>query len=297
MTDRTAARQLPGAPARAPLLRPRSWYLALAGLAAMAVPTFIRVAEQSWSTETGAHGPIVAASGAWLLFHTWRAKPQEQVSPLAWWAIALASLTIWLVYVVSRAFDFLVFEVFALWCMSVCIVYRLVGFAELRRLAFPLFYLAFLIPLPGSLVRLMTEPLKMLVSWSAAGLVQAAGYPVARQGVSIAVSQYQFLVEDACSGLNSLTGLVAISLFYIYVLHRSSPLYALGLLAVVVPIAVAVNIARVLALILMTYYYGDQVAQGFMHATTGLILYGSAIVIIFALDMLFQRFRVGVAHA
>lgn len=276
---------------------PSSEHAAIVGVAVMAVPTLASVAQQSWSTEVGAHGPIVAASGAWLLFHTWRTTGIRVQSETRWLPLLLTALPIWIIYAFGRAFDFLALEALSLWCIFVCVVYRVVGLPALRRLAFPLLYLAFLIPLPGGLVRQVTEPLKMLVSWAAAGLVEHAGYPVSREGVSIAVSQYQFLVEDACSGLNSLTGLVAISLFYIYVLHRSSPLYAVGLLAIVIPVAVAVNIARVLALILMTYYYGDEAAQGFMHATTGLILYGGAIALIFALDMLFQKLRSNTDHA
>lgn len=279
------------------MLRLPSWAAAAAGFVAMSVPTLASVARQSWSKDVGAHGPIVLASGVWLLYHSW---PRERagIAPAASWPVVLAcAAPILILYVFGRAFDFLALEVFSLWAMLVCVVYRIVGAAELRRLAFPLAYLAFVIPMPGGMVQQMTEPLKTMVSWSAAEIVQAAGYPVARQGVSIAVAQYQFLVEDACSGLNSLTGLVAISLFYIYVLHRSSPMYALGLLSIVIPVAVAVNIARVLALILMTYYYGDAAAQGFMHATTGLILYGGALLLIFALDTVFQHFRKGPIHA
>ena len=47
-----------------------------------------------------------------------------------------------------------------------------------------------------------------------------------REGVTIRVAQYQLLVEDACSGMNSLIGLTAISLFYIYLLRGSSIRYA-----------------------------------------------------------------------
>lgn len=38
-----------------------------AGLAALAVPTLFTVGEQFWSKEIGAHGPIILATGLWLL--------------------------------------------------------------------------------------------------------------------------------------------------------------------------------------------------------------------------------------
>ncbi|MES2492307.1 MAG: exosortase [Pseudomonadota bacterium] len=273
------------------------WAPAAAGFLVLALPTLISLGRQVWSTEVGAHGPIVLATGAWLLFYIGRrelAVPESGAD----WRVVFAGLAGSLAfYVFGRAFDILAVETAGLYGVLIFLAYRVFGPVELRRLAFPLFYLAFIIPLPGALVRYVTWPLKSMVSWVASSIVQGAGYPVARQGVSIVVAQYQFMVEDACSGLNSLTGLIAISLFYIYVIHRSSLRYSLLLLSVVIPVAIAVNILRVLTLILVTYHFGDATAQGFMHATTGLILYGGAIVLIFALDTAFQRFRGASRHA
>ncbi len=57
------------------------------------------------------------------------------------------------------------------------------------------------------------------------------GVPVARQGVTIFVDQYQLLVEDACSGMNSIVGLIAVSLLYIYLMRGSSWRYSFFLSA------------------------------------------------------------------
>ncbi|MBK5265344.1 MAG: exosortase, partial [Alphaproteobacteria bacterium] len=47
------------------MARPESGWFALFGLAAMAVPTLVSLARMAWSTEAGAHGPIVLATGLW----------------------------------------------------------------------------------------------------------------------------------------------------------------------------------------------------------------------------------------
>jgi len=47
--------------------------------------------------------------------------------------------------------------------------------------------------------------------------------------VTLYVAQFQLLVEDACSGMNSIVSLTSVSLFYIYLLHASSWRYALFL--------------------------------------------------------------------
>ena len=104
----------------------------------------------------------------------------------------------------------LIMGVAAVFGIFVVLLYRYFGFAELRKQAFPLVYLAFAIPLPSWAIDNVTRPLQTLVSWASAHITAFAGYPVARQGVSLFVAQYQLLVEDACSGLNSLVGLIAI---------------------------------------------------------------------------------------
>src|ERR1700759_5111010 len=102
--------------------------------------------------------------------------------------------------------------------------------------------------------------------------------PVSREGVTIHVGAYQLLVEDACSGMNSLIGLTAISLFYIYLLRGASARYAGVLTLFVIPIAIVGNILRIMILVLLTYFFGDAVAQGFAHFTAGIFLFAIALV-------------------
>ena len=49
------------------------------------------------------------------------------------------------------------------------------------------------------------------------------------------------------------------------------------------------NIIRIITLILLTHFYGDEVAQGFLHETAGLFLFAVALVLVFLLDMLLWR--------
>src|SRR3546814_13095299 len=87
------------------------------------------------------------------------------------------------------------------------------------------------------------------------------GYPIVRSGVSIYISQYQLLVEDACSGLQSLFSLLALGLFYVYLMHKSEWRYALLLALFIIPAAVFANFIRVVVIILITYYFGDEAGQ------------------------------------
>lgn len=258
------------------------------GLAVLAVPTLAALGSQFWSTERGAHGPIVVAVGTWLLAREYAearplARPGAPILTFVALAVALAS------YVFGRAFDFISLEVAGLYGAGVAMLYSRIGLRALFHLWFPVAYLSFLIPPPGWLIDELTAPLKQFVSWAAMTPLAAMGVPVAREGVTIYVAAYRLLVEDACSGMNSIVGLVAVSLLYIYLLRGSHLRYAAILAAATIPIAVLGNIVRIMTLICLTYFFGDEVAQGFLHTVAGIFLFVVDLILVFALDKFLWR--------
>lgn len=255
------------------------------GFAALAVPTMAALGSQVWSRESGAHGPIILATGAWLL---WRALPQMKAEGrpgAVWITVLLMGMALGL-YIFGRAFDFISLETLGLYGVGVTMLQAHFGLPTLFRNWFQFFYLGFLIPPPQWLLDNITGPLKQFVSHAAVGILSLFGVPLAREGVTIYVAQYQLLMEDACSGMNSLIGLTAISLFYIYLLRGSSWRYSLLLTAFVIPIAILGNIIRVMILILLTYFYGDEVAQGFLHFTAGFFIFVIGLILVFLTDSL-----------
>jgi exosortase len=255
------------------------------GFAALTVPTLISLAQQSWSHEFGAYGPIVLVTGLWLL---WRQVPElrQAGEPGSPWLTAPILILALASYAFGRAYDFLTLEAGGVYGAGIAILQSRLGSRILLKHWFPFLYLAFAIPLPGSILADLTAPLKQLVSLAATDWLHAFGVPVARQGVTIFVAQYQLLVEDACSGMNSLVGLIAVSLLYIYLMRGSNLAYSLVLTLFVIPIAIAANIFRIMVLILLTYFFGNEVAQGILHFTAGMLLFATAIVCVFALDRL-----------
>ncbi|MGH7015551.1 MAG: archaeosortase/exosortase family protein, partial [Caulobacteraceae bacterium] len=108
-------------------------------------------------------------------------------------------------------------------------------------------------------------------------------------------------VEDACSGMNSIVGLIAVSLLYVYLMRGSSWLYSALLAILVIPIAIFANILRIVALILITYWFGNAVGQSFLHFAAGMFLFALALASVFALDKIMAGFlsrrRTGVRPA
>ena len=260
----------------------------LLGILVLAVPTFVRLGQQVWTKEIGAHGPIVLATGIWLLWRKWdsmvaQAKPGHPAITIVG---MLATLGL---YVFGRAYDFISLEAAGLYGFGLALMYDRFGLKTMLSNWFPLFYLGLLLPVPGWVIDEFTAPLKLLVSYVATSIVEPFGIPIVREGVTMTVGPYQLLVEDACSGLNSLIGLIAITMFYIYLLRNASPAYSAFLVCLIIPVAIVANVIRIATLILLTYFFGDAVGQGFLHVTTGLVLFAISLSLMFAIDSLASK--------
>lgn len=270
---------------RNPLLNflTNNWLLSV-GLAAVLVPTMVLVAQLSWGTEQGAHGPIVVATGLWLLTRQWHLI-EDAKRPAPALNVALLFVPLLGLYFLSSVTQIIEIQGFIMYGLLIVALYSFVGGRAIRLLWFPLFYLLFAFPPPDTVVAIVTQPLKILISKMAIELLYLAGYPIAGAGVTIQIGQYQLLVAAACSGLNSLISLSAISLFYVYVRHQLNWRYAAFLVLAILPVAIFANLVRVLALILLTYHAGEAAAQGFLHNFAGITMFVTALLAIFAIDI------------
>jgi exosortase B len=264
------------------------WLPVLAGLLLLYIPTFYGAATGFWQGSENAHGPIILAVIGWLFWDKRAALFATRFDRAL--ASGFAILTIGLLlYVVGRSQEIALIEIGALAPILAGVLLAMRGWPALRVLWFPIFFIAFMVPLPGILVDGLTGPLKQHVSQIAEQLLYAAGYPIARNGVMLTVGQYQLLVADACSGLNSMFSLSALGALFMYVTARASLLHNAIMLASILPIAFAANIIRVLVLILITYHFGDEAGQGFLHGAAGIVLLMVALAILFLLDSVLAR--------
>jgi exosortase len=266
--------------------------LLLLGTLLFLVPPMVDVARFNWSTEQGGHGPIVLATGLWLLVREykeakWLRQPGRR-------AIGFGALTLLLpIYVVAGITGILELQVLAMYAALIAAAYLLVGAKMIQAMWFPLLYLAFALPPPDSLVWVITQPVKIAISDAAVALLYAFGYPIGSSGVVIQIAQYELLVAAACSGLNSLISLSAICLFYVYLRHRNNLTAFLVMSLAVVPVAVFSNFVRVIVLILITYHVSESAAQGFLHDFAGLVTFAAALGTMLAIDAAYSRFRPG----
>jgi exosortase len=148
------------------------------------------------------------------------------------------------------------------------------GGAWLRRLAFPLGYLLFLVPLPAPWVAALVVPLLEFVTAGSVAVLQAVGVGVAREGNVIVLPGGESLfVAEACSGLTSLVTLVPIAVLIAW-LAPISTARRVALVALVVPVAMTANLVRVVATVLGTEAFGSRaVTEEPVHSILGLSVY------------------------
>nr|AAO85848.1 putative membrane protein [Sphingomonas elodea ATCC 31461]AAP57693.1 GelM [Sphingomonas elodea ATCC 31461] len=264
------------------------FWLAVAGLASLAIPTFVTLGRQVWSAEGGVQGPIVLATGAWMLARQ-RGTIEALRQPGNLFLGGLALLLALCIYTGGRVFDFSSIETLGLVATLVAAGFLYFGGRAIRATWFPVLWLFFLVPPPGWAVDRVTAPLKEFVSYAATGLLSRFDYPILREGVTLYVGPYQLLVEDACSGLRSLSSLVVVTLLYIYIKNKPSWRYALFIAALVIPVAVFTNVLRIIILVLITYHMGDEAAQSFLHVSTGMVMFVVALLCIFAIDWVVEQ--------
>lgn len=267
---------------------PVSALLVCLGFLMLFVPLYWDFGRATPANGMQGHEPAIFAVSALLLY---RRRHDLAALPAAGSAV-WGGLTLILglaLYVFGRAYDLRI----ALVSLIVVVVALLLLFrspAALRVAWFALLFPLFALPLPFELVLVATGPLKIGVSEVATRLLSWAGYPAANSGVVMTVGQYQLLVTEACAGLQTMFTLEAMGLLYVTLVGHASAARNVLLAVLIVPIAFAANVVRVIALALITYHYGDATGQGFLHGFSGVATFVAALALVIAVDGLLGLF-------
>lgn len=259
------------------------------GFGLLYLPTYLELARTIWATDEQGHGPIILAVSFWLLYmrrHQIAAVPVAPM-PVLGWAVLLCGL---LLFTFGSSQDIIMFQTGSQIVVMIGLLLIFRGAAALKAAWFPLFFLIFMVPLPEALVAAVTAPLKMAVSATATAVLHLMGYPVGRSGVIMTVGQYQLLVADACAGLNSMFTLESLGLLYMNLMNYTSVRRNLALVLLLIPIAFAANIIRVMILVLVTYHFGDEAGQGFVHGFAGMVLFMVALIFMLVTDRILGLF-------
>ncbi len=289
MTTRSTPPFYLGKPSLRAALLP--WLPVIIGLAVLYVPSLYDLFKGIWSSDDQMHGPIVLGISVWLMYRNWPAMMAvSQGKPTSNWGWPFFIFGL-LLYALGRSQDILLFEIGSVIWLLAGIALLNLGAKALKVQWFALFFMLFMVPLPGVVVDTVTMPMKMAVSYVAGNALYWAGYPISRTGVTLQIGQYMLLVADACAGLHTLLTLEALGLLYLNLVRRDSAFRNISLAILIVPISFAANVIRVMTLTLITYHFGDAAGQGFLHGFAGMVLFLSALLLIIGLDTALHWFE------
>ncbi len=238
-------------------------------LAWLYAPSIIWMVRDWTHYEYYRHGFLVPLVSGWLIWRRKEALASEPVAP--YWPAGLLAVAAVLVYLLALWLDVHSLSAASLVPLTIGLTGWIWGKRVLRELAFPLAFLAFMIPL-GPLVNQASNPLQRLATVGAGALLQLARMPAEVVGTQLTVPGYVMVVGAACSGLKSVISLTALAALAAYLLVGPPWKRAL-LFAASVPVALLANIVRVVAIALIGRTMGADVAEGFLHEFSGLLVF------------------------
>ena len=149
-----------------------------------------------------------------------------------------------------------------------------------RLIAFPLLFLFFMVPLPDSVVLRVSFPLQLLASKISHMVIQAVSIPVLREGNMLYFAEAQLEVAEACSGIRSLVAYIMLSTLFTYLMINARIWLRMVVILSAVPLALFVNILRVTGTGILAHFFGSQVAQGFLHDFSGIVVFAFGFILL-----------------
>ena len=159
------------------------------------------------------------------------------------------------------------------------------GRKVLAAVSLPLGYLVFMIPLPYIVYDTIAFPLKLFAAKNSVWALKAMNVSVFREGNIIYLASTTLEVADACSGIRSLISLIALGVALAYFTHKSW--FRRGFVVfMAVPIAIFVNVLRVVITGALAQFVDPELATGFFHEFSGFLMFGVAMVMLLVVNFL-----------
>lgn len=228
------------------------------------------------------HGPLVpliSAFFAWRLWTKWPPETRRISSATGGLILGVAGLAVYLYALLQRAYFV---ASLAMIFVIAGLVWYLLGAVALRRMAFPILFLFFMVPLP--FVEPLSVPLAQFTGAVSSQFVRLFGVPITVNGAQVSLPNANLVVGAQCSGLRSIVTLLTLVGLMVFVLQ--GPWWSKLLLALSsIPIATLGNVIRVSSLLGVANQWGADIGFKYYHDYSGIVFFLSALLLL----VLFSR--------
>ena len=221
-----------------------------------------------WTDPEAGHGLLLFPVACWL---AWKRGGVQGARPQPVLGIALLVGAILLRYLSGLAAELFTMRMSLLGAAIGLIVYTR-GVRQAVHWWLPIALVGLSVPIPDVLIGTVALPLQLKASAMGAWLLQARHVPAVLAGNVIHLPERSLFVTEACSGLRSLTALLALGLL-VGGLWLRSPWSRAALIAATIPIAMVLNGIRVFLTGFIVHYIDPALAEGFMHYTEGWFMF------------------------
>ena len=196
------------------------------------------------------------------------------------WGTLLSATAILLYWHGSYSFTPLEYHMLALPLFAAGLTLILFNPQTLRQLAFPIAFLIFLMPPPSEILYALGTTLSTVSAEASNTIVNTLGISSAiaseYDNPTIVITTLNgipltFTVDIACSGIYSLIGFLIFAVFIAYLI-RDKTWKKLALILVGLPLIYLLNIIRITTILILGYYYGEDLALQAFHLLGGWIL-------------------------
>jgi exosortase len=244
-----------------------------------------------WEIIDYTHAYFILPLSLWL---TWRnrskikeALPKQETSNKGVFSFSILFFGV-VMFIFGWKQEYLFISTLSLVPLLFGLVAYLYGAGVTKALSFPILYLLLLVPPPLGILDSITLPMRHGVSYLAEQILKFAGYPITRDGLLLTIGYNNIFMGQPCSGFRSLITMFSLVLVYVYI-SKSSLNKKLILTFFIIPFALLGNLIRVIALCLITFYFGEEAGQGFFHNFSGILMFIITILCVIGLESLLDR--------
>jgi exosortase D (VPLPA-CTERM-specific) len=157
-----------------------------------------------------------------------------------------------------------------------------------KILAFPLLFLFFMVPVPDSILGLISFPLQIFSTKLSAFILQTISIPVFREGNMLYFAQTQLEVAEACSGIRSIMSFFMLSFMLAHVSRSNWTLRSILIISAI-PLAFCADILRVSGTGILAHFFGAKVATGFLHEFSGFLTFFFGFMVLWGIFLIIRE--------
>ncbi len=221
-----------------------------------------------WNNPEAGHGLLLAPLALWFIY---RGRIRDDARPAVKLGLLILAGAVLIRYASGLAAELYTMKMSMVMALGGLVVYAY-GFRQLLQWWLPFTLLWLSVPLPELVTAGLALPLQFQASRMGAALLEWRDIPVRLDGNVIRLPGHTLFVAEACSGLRSITSLLALSVL-LGGMILNGPLSRGLLILVAIPIAIVINAVRVFLTGFLVLFIGPEFGEGFMHTTEGWLMF------------------------